>query len=90
MKLEDTRRFPQRRNGVKHDTYGIGVVTMGRYSISDGDSVQVKFDNHPEQIIVKCYELTSFPSRGESPDPAVSRNSGWVCGNSYKSRKCER
>ena len=87
MKQEDSRRFPQRRNGVSHAEFGAGVVTLGRHSISDGSLVQVKFDDYTDAKLVHCDELTSLPSRSVSPDPATSRNSGWVGGNKYRSRK---
>ena len=87
MKQEDARRFPQRRNGVLHQVYGAGVVTLGRNSVSDGSLVMVKFEDYPDPKLVRCDELTSLPSLGISPDPATSRNSGWVGGNHYKTKK---
>ena len=87
MRNIDTHKFPEKRNGVSHPLYGVGVVTAGRYAVSDGDSVMVKFDLYTDPKIVKCDDLESVPSRGVSPDPATSRNSGWVGGNSYRKRK---
>ena len=95
MRNIDIHKFPQKRNGVSHPLYGVGVVTAGRYAVSDGDgdgdgdgdSVMVKFDSYTDPKIVKCDDLESVPSRGVSPDPATSRNSGWVGGNSYRKRK---
>lgn len=82
----DTRRFPQRRNGVHHQKYGPGVVIMGRDTLQDGTCF-VKFDSQEDSVWVACDELTSMPSRGESPDPKTSRNSGWVGGNNYRRKK---
>ncbi len=84
MKEEDSRRFPQKRNGVIHKNFGIGIVTLNRHSIGDGSVVMVKFDQHEDEKIIKCDELVSYPSRGESPSPSTSRNSGWVGGNNYR------
>ena len=82
MKSEDSRRFPQRRNGVHHSLFGDGVVTIGPGGLPDG-KVMVKFDEYADEKAVPATELTSLPSRGESPDPATSRFSGWVGGSSY-------
>ena len=91
MKTEDSRRFPQRRNGVSHPVYGNGVVE----TVLTGsnmptrqlwNTVLVDFDG-AGKIWVGPQELTSQPSRGVSPDPKTSRYSGWVGGNSYRSRK---
>jgi hypothetical protein len=87
MKQEDSRRFPQKRNGVLHPEFGAGVCTMYAHSVSDGDRIMVKFDSLTETKLVFCSELTSLPSHSVSPDPAYSRNSGWVGGNNYKQRK---
>lgn len=87
MKQEDSRRFPQKRNGVMHPEFGPGVCTMYAHSVSDGDKIMVKFDSLAETKLVFCSELTSLPSHSESPDPVYSRNSGWVGGNNYRSRK---
>lgn len=87
MKQEDSRRFPQKRNGVLHQEFGPGVCTTYAHSVSAGDKIQVKFDRLTEIKLVLCSELTSLPSHSESPDPAYSRNSGWIGGNNYGSRK---
>lgn len=86
MKQEDTQRFPQRRNGVSHPVFGLGVVTLAPHNIGEGFA-GVKFDNYPDPKIVETKDLTSVPSRGESPDPAVSRFSGYIGGNNYKGRR---
>lgn len=79
---EATQRFPQTRNGVTCVGHGPGVVT-GSY---DGQRVFVKFDKYDRPILVPKDELQSLPSRGESPDPATSRFSGYM-GNSYRRKK---
>lgn len=80
---EDSRRFPQRRNGVRHQMHGVGVVTMSSHSVGS-EHVMVKFDKIQTEMLVLRHELSSYPPRGESPDPQHSRNSGWVGGNRYK------
>jgi len=89
MKREDSpqNRFPQKRNGVLHPKFGPGVCTMYAHSVSGGEKIMVKFDSMEETQLVFCSELTSLPSHSVSPDPATSRNSGWVGGNNYESRK---
>jgi hypothetical protein len=82
---EDSRRFPQRRNGVHHPVFGAGVVTMGRMSPT-GKSVQVKFVDHAEEKSVAIAQLTPLPSHSQSPDPQTSRYSGYIGGNSYRQR----
>lgn len=75
--------FPQRRNGVRHAVHGLGVVTHGRGYFEE-DCVEVRFDGQSKDLTIPVTELTSAPERGESPDPATSRRSGWVGGSSYR------
>lgn len=86
MMESESRRFPQRRNGVKHPTYGVGTVTLGPGASPEG-MVQVKFESLPGPLFVSVTNLTSNPATSISPDPATSRNSGWVYGNSYRKMK---
>lgn len=79
---EVTQRFPQVHNGVTSIGHGPGVVT-GSY---DEQQVFVKFDRYKKPILIPKDELQSLPSRGESPDPATSRFSGYM-GNSYRRKK---
>ena len=84
-KMIGTQRFPQKRNGVSHPKYGSGVVILAEHSVGSG-SVLVQFDSETDRVLVPIEELTSLPSRGESPDPKTHRNSGWVGGNNYRQR----
>jgi hypothetical protein len=87
MKTKDSRRFPQKRNGVYHPKFGAGVATTYAHSVSAiGDKIMVKFDHESEDKLVPCNELTSLPSHSVSPDSATSRNSGWIGGNNYRSK----
>lgn len=83
MRPEESRRFPQTRNGVRHSIYGDGIVTYNR-GFSSEQAVMVRFDGTDKDTEVFADELASLPSRGISPDPATSRNSGWIGGNNYK------
>ena len=80
------QRFPQKRNGVSHPTLGSGVVVLAEHSVGTGMAM-VQFDSATEPMLVPIRDLTSLPSRGESPDPKTHRNSGWVGGNNYRTRR---
>jgi hypothetical protein len=84
--MSDLHRFPQKRNGVLHPSKGKGVVYLAEHSVGPG-LVSVQFDDMPAPEIVLISELTSLPSRGESPDPKTHRNSGWCGDNNYRTRK---
>lgn len=68
--------FPKRRNGVVHAAYGTGTCIIALPI--EGPNRLIKFKDM--QRWVPADELTPCPSKAESPDPATSRNSGWVSG----------
>lgn len=82
MKDEDKNRFPQRRNGVTHPSYGMGVV-LRRHN----DTCAVQFADQAEEVYVDANTLESIPALSISPDPKTHRRSGYVGGNNYRSRK---
>lgn len=84
VKDEDSRPFPQRRNGVRHAEHGLGVVTIGP---AGSPYVWVQFEGLPSPLPVFSDSLQSWPSKGVSPDPAESRRSGWCGGNNYRLKK---
>lgn len=83
MKQEDTRRFPQRRNGVHHPKFGYGVVELAPHNVGGGTCL-VKFVEAQNPIWVDPNELSSAPAYGVSPDPKLSRNSGYVGVSGYR------
>ncbi len=84
MMESESRRFPQRRNGVTHNYYGDGVVVLGPHLCPDG-MVLVEFTSG-STAYVYITDLQSNPKMSRSPDPKTSRNSGWVTGNSYRKK----
>jgi hypothetical protein len=77
--------FPSKRNGCRHAEFGDGVITSYPYENTEKVRViKVRFDKFNIDFCVPCDSLTSLPSRGISPDPATSRNSGWMGMNNYK------
>lgn len=69
--------FPKRRDGVWHAEFGGGVCVHTLYD-TPGANRRIKFDDGERWVAAS--ELTPMPSRAVSPDPATSRNSGWVSG----------